>query len=239
MTLAARSDLDPVCLRVGREAETVLVIDDAAQDPGALVDCAARDAAFAAPSQARNFYPGLVAPAPLAYVASLSRGLDPHIRRAFDLGDVVLGRAVCNFSLATLAPERLNLAQRLPHVDTIDPLQFAILHYLCEPRFGGTAFYRHRSTGFETLSPDRVQAYQTALDAEIAEREPELAYAIGDTPLHARTCGVDAVFNRAVVYRSRLLHSGQIATDSPLSSDPRRGRLTANIFLTYHRRRPD
>lgn len=237
MTLAARSGLDPAVLRVGQEAEPVLVVDDAAADPGALIDCAARDTTFAAPAAARNFYPGLLAPAPLAYVESLARALDPHIRQAFDLGDVVLGGAVCNFSIVTLAPNRLNLAQRLPHVDTVDPLQFAILHYLFASDLGGTAFYRHRTTGFETLSPERVEAYQTALDAEIAGREPDPAYVIGDTPFHARTAGVDARFNRALVYRSRLLHSGQIAADAPLSPDPRHGRLTANIFLTYRPRR--
>ena len=237
MTLTARPELAPAILRIGLENEPVLVIDDVAQDPDALVDCAARETTFTTPTAGRNFYPGLLAPAPLTYVETVARVLDPHIRQAFALGDVYLGRAVCNFSLATLAPGQLNLAQRLPHVDTVDPLQFAILHYLCGPQWGGTAFYRHRSTGFETLSPERVEAYQTALDAEIGRSPPAAAYVAGDTPLHVRTGGVDAAWNRALVYRSRLLHSGQIAANAPLSADPRLGRLTANIFLTYRPRR--
>ena len=41
------------------------------------------------------------------------------------------------------------------------------------------------------------------------------------------------VFNRLVVYRSHMLHSGRIPPGAELSDDPRRGRLTANIFVTY------
>lgn len=220
-------------LSVGQEAEPVLICEDAYGDPTALVACAARDTVFAKPLTGENFYPGLLAPAPLAYVEGLVRAMDPLIREAFGLAAVKLGRASCNFSIVTADPESLNLAQRLPHVDTVDPLQFAILHYLCAPRFGGTAFYRHRSTGFETLSPDRVVPYQRALDAELSLHPPQVGYVTGDTPLFARTGQVEAAFNRVVVYRSRLLHSGQVDVSAGLVQDPERGRLTANIFLTY------
>ena len=43
----------------------------------------------------------------------------------------------------------------------------------------------------------------------------------------------DAVFDRVLIYRSRVLHSGQIDPTVGLSADPARGRLTANIFLNY------
>jgi hypothetical protein len=36
-----------------------------------------------------------------------------------------------------------------------------------------------------------------------------------------------------IVYRSRLLHSGQIIAPDRLDEDPRRGRLTANFFVIY------
>lgn len=42
-----------------------------------------------------------------------------------------------------------------------------------------------------------------------------------------------ADFNSLVVYRSRALHSGRILAPADLSPDPRRGRLTANIFVTF------
>jgi len=237
-TFPVRPNLTPQTILVGAERAPVLVIEDAAVDPQALIDCAAQEAAFVAPKGGSNFYPGLLAPAPLAYVEALARVLDPHIRQAYALEDLGLANASCNFSLATLPPERLNLAQRLPHVDTVDPLQFAVLHYLCDGVFGGTAFYRHRATGFERLSQDRLETYQSALDQEISVTPPAAAYVGSDSPLFEQTAELEAVFNRVIVYRSQVLHSGQIPPNTPLSPDPRRGRLTANIFLNYRPRRP-
>lgn len=220
-------------VQVGQEREPVVIVDNAVADPARLVDCAAIDAVFAPPSEGRNFYPGVLAPAPLDYVGSVVRALDPVIREAFDLGTVKLGRATCNFSIVTTPPPALKPAQRLPHVDTVDPLQFAVLHYLCAPEFGGTGFYRHRSTGFETLTPDRLARYEAALALEQREYAPAGAYVVGDTPLFQQTHSIDAAFNRLIVYRSRLLHSGEIDSTAGLSADPRQGRLTANIFVTY------
>ncbi len=218
---------------LGDEAEPLLIVDEAVAQPGTLIEIAAGNAAFSEAATRDNFYPGRLAPAPLEYVGGLGRALDPLIREGFGLRDVSLGHASCNFSMATLAPEALKLAQRIPHVDTVDPLQFAILHYLCDPRLGGTGFYRHRATGFESLTPERLRIYQAVLDAELAVAPPPPAYIDGDTPLFARTRLVEAVFNRVIVYRSRTLHSGHIPDPAALSADPRRGRLTANIFLTY------
>ena len=132
---------------LGGEGEPLLIVDGAVEAPFALIDVAARDTAFEAAEAGENFYPGKLAPAPLDYVGGLVRALDPLIREGFGLSDVALGRASCNFALATLSPERLTLAQRIPHVDTVDPMQFAILHYLCDPALGGTAFYRSARRG--------------------------------------------------------------------------------------------
>lgn len=218
---------------MGEEGEPLLILDETVEAPRALIDIAAEDAAFEAAKAGENFYPGRLAPAPLDYVGGLVRALDPLIRDGFELSDVTLGRATCNFALATLQPERLTLAQRIPHVDTVDPLQFAILHYLCDPLLGGTAFYRHRATGFETLTPERLDVYQTTLDAELATSPLPAAYIEGDTAQFVRTRLVEAAFNRVIVYRSRALHSGHIPNPAALSGDPRKGRLTANIFVTY------
>ena len=218
--------------RLGDEAEPVMVVDGVMASPQALVDYAAGET-FAPPPEGENFYPGLLAPAPLDYVGALCRALAPAIIEAFGLRDVKLAGATCNYSLVTLAPERLNTAQRLPHVDTDDPLQFAVLHYLCDAPFGGTAFYRHRATGYETLRPERLARYKAVLAEELAAAPPPAAYVDGDTAQHERIGQIEARFDRVAVYRSRLLHSGLIAPDAPLSEDPRKGRLTANVFLNF------
>lgn len=220
--------------RLGEEREPVLQADDVLVYPGALVDVA-DEAVFRPAAELNTFYPGLLAPAPVPYVQAVVRAIDPLIRQAFGLGRVAPGRVDCNFSLVTLAPEDLSTAQRLPHIDTADPLRFAILHYLCDERFGGTGFYRHRATGFETLSAARLDTYKVSLSREVAAAPPPHAYIRGETPLFAQTGRVAARFDRLAVYRSCLLHSGQIDAPELLSDRPREGRLTANIFLQYNR----
>jgi hypothetical protein len=50
--------------------------------------------------------------------------------------------------------------------------------------------------------------------------------------LFERIASYEAVFNRALIYRSACLHSGDVVSGAPIVADPRNGRLTANsIFL--------
>jgi hypothetical protein len=213
--------------RVGSEGEPVMVIDGVLADAAALVDCAAASA-FAPAHGPAGGYPGLRAPAPLDYVETVVRTLAAPIAEAFALGAARPARAECNFSLVTLAPDALVPAQRAPHIDTVDPWQFAILHYLCAPQFGGTSFFRHRVTGFETLSEARLADY----DAVRAAEPDEPGYVVAGGRWFDAIGEVEAQSNRLVIYRSRLLHSGRILAPELLTADPRTGRLTANIFLT-------
>lgn len=219
--------------QIGIEREPVLVVEGVLRDPHSLVDYAAGEVAFAPAWTASGGYPGVRAPAPLNYVNQLVRRLDPLLRQAFALGPVKLSRAECSLSLVTLPPDRLTPQQQAPHVDTVDPLQFAILHYLCGPEHGGTAFYRHRSTGFETLTPERRQAYDQVRSEELRDGSAGADYIRGDDAHFVQHARFESRFDRVLVYRSRTLHSGQIGPDSALSDDPRRGRLTANIFVNY------
>lgn len=214
---------------VGEEREPVLLIDGVMRDPQALVEAAAGED-FRPVFGPEGGYPGLRAPAPLAYVETLVRALQPTMAQAFGLGNVAPGRAECSFSLVTLRPDQLVPAQRIPHVDTVNPLQFALLHYLCDERFGGTAFYRHRATGFAALTEENLPEYE----ARRAEEEDLCAgYPLGDLDHFEELAAVDARFDRLVIYRSRLLHSGRIEAPELLSADPRRGRLTANVFVSF------
>ena len=61
---------------------------------------------------------------------------------------------------------------------------------------------------------------------------PPPGYIAGDTALFEMTALAPARYNRALVYRSRLLHSGAIAPDAALSPDPATGRLTVTAFLS-------
>lgn len=217
---------------VGAEREPLLTLNDALERPEDLIDYAATQVRFQPAWGPAGGYPGIRAPAPLNYVERLVRALSPLIERGFELEGVKLGKAECNFSLVTLPRDQLAPLQRIPHFDTVYPLQFAILHYLCPPEMGGTAFYRHRATGFETLTAERLARFEAVRDAEIQQMSG-CDYITGDTAHYEQTGIAEARFNRVVVYRSRTLHSGLIPAELELSPDPHRGRLTANIFLSY------
>jgi hypothetical protein len=217
--------------RVGLEQQPVLVLEGLLRNATTVIDYAAREVTFAPASGEHGGYPGLRAPAPLNYVNALVRTVSPAIEKAFGLVDVRLSRAQCNLCLVTLPPDRLAPLQRIPHIDTVDPLQFALLHYLCDPSHGGTAFYRHRQTGFETVTLERAPIYEAARERELTAAG--IGYITGDTEHYEQTACFDARFDRLLVYRSQHLHSGQIGSPDKLNDDPRHGRLTANIFVNY------
>lgn len=235
-TFALRPRVEAKLDRIGTEGEPLLVIDDVLEDAVSLVDYASEQVRFEPVWGPSGGYPGVRAPAPLNYVERLVRGLRPMMERAFSLQGAKLANAQCSLSMVTLPPDRLVPTQQVPHIDTTDPLQFAVLHYLCSPEHGGTAFYRHRATGFETLTDERAPFYEQARLAERGDGKAKGGYITGDTSHFEQVGAVSARFDRVVIYRSRLLHSGQIPADRALSDDPRRGRLTANIFVTYRQR---
>lgn len=136
------------------------------------------------------------------------------------------------FSLVTLGEHELTPLQRIPHYDHASGEVIAVMHYLQGLESGGTAFYRHRRTGFETVTPQREPAYSRALaEDERAYGMPPARFCHGDTAWFEQIDEVEAKPDRLVLYRGRQLHSGVIPDPQALSADPRRGRLTINMFL--------
>lgn len=56
-----------------------------------------------------------------------------------------------------------------------------------------------------------------------------VGYIAGDTALFERTAVAPSRYNRALLYRSYVLHSGAISPDASLSPDP--ARLTVTGFF--------
>lgn len=213
--------------RMGREGEPLVVIDGYSGMVPALLE-----AAYAAPYQhAGASYPGIRAWADPTYLDQ-QRGLMMEVmQRVFGFTRGVRLDA-STFSLVTLAEGELGPLQRIPHYDHAGGDVIAIMHYLLGPESGGTAFYRHRRTGFETITPDRESAYNAALAQD--EREhgtPPPRYCHGDSDWFEWIDEVEAQPDRLVLYRGRQLHSGVIPNPSALSPDPRKGRVTINMFI--------
>lgn len=220
--------------RLGAEGEPLAVIDNMLLAPEALVEAAA-GARFAPLAPAGNYYPGHRAAAPGSYLSTLLEAARPVLHEVFGVPADARAGASCHFSLVTLPPEALNLGQRLPHIDSDDPERLAILHYLCGPEHGGTAFYRHRATGLAKVTPEHSKGYFKALRGELdRDGPPAAAYLEGDTPLFEEIGRIPATFDRVVIYRGCLLHSG-VVDPARLGLDARAGRLTVNTFLTPRR----
>lgn len=216
-----------VARRIGAEQQPVVIVDGFHPDPDAL-----RDAAVATPfAAARHHYPGVRAALPGDYFQRVQPVLTTVLREVFGHANAI-DLIDASFSIVTTPPADLTLQQRLPHVDAAEAGRIALVHYLALDDGDGTAFYRHRATGFETINAARASIFYPHLDTELRNGAmPPAAYLNDDTPLFERTAGVDARYNRAVIYRSALLHSGAIGPDAPLDPDPARGRLTVTAFL--------
>ena len=217
--------------RIGRERRPVLVIDDFMPDADGLIAYADNGDSFRA--NPRDYYPGVRKPMPPHYADSLCANYAALLREIFALGDAEPLVLLAAFSIATTAPNELRPIQRLPHFDTSDPHQLAVVHYLCDARHGGTSFYRHRQTGYETIAQQRLQGYAEILKRQVmTEYTPPPVYMNGDNPLFERIASFEAKFNRALIYPSNVLHSANIL-QVPADRSPRAARLTANTFLKF------
>lgn len=175
-------------------------------------------------------YPGVRAPLPAAACQAWLGVLAPRLDAWFGGGARWTMQAW--YSIVTCPPGQLLPIQRLPHVDGTDPRQIAMMLYLHDTPHGGTAFFRHRSTGLEALAAETFPRYRAALEADVARSGlPPAAYVTSGAPHFERVHAVPGTFNQAVFYRGNILHSGVIDNTAALPADPRAGRLTINAFL--------
>ncbi len=215
--------------QLGNSRSSLLVIDNALLNADAIRDYACQYGQFNTPEATQ--YPGLNAPLPAGFMTPMAKALRPLLAPAF--GVPVQQSVTCHgyFGLVTLPPDALSKVQVMPHVDLIGHQRLAVLVYLCDASQGGTAFYRHKSSGLERLTGDNFTAYTAAMNAEMAEGAIPQTYVQDDHPRFERIGFTESRYNRLVVYNSNLLHSGMVKPDI-LSPDPRLGRLTMNIFIS-------
>ena len=213
---------------IGPQREPIAVLDNFHANIDFIV-AFARQCAF---GPAVNFYPGVRANVCDDYWSHDQVMLcQSAIASAFNMS----GRVEfldTSFSMVTTDPVDLLPPQCLPHCDAFSPRHIALVHYLSPDFPGGTAFFRHRSTGLQTISEHDRAAYFQTLQSELdRDGPPPAQYVRGDTPLFEQIHEVESRFNRAVLYRGRHLHSGVIEPSARLSADPATGRLTVTAFM--------
>lgn len=213
--------------RHGAEQQPVIVIDDYARDPERLIE----EAAELEYGRNANSFPGVRAATPPDLMGSIRDSLAGLIRQTFGIQGE-LNRIESYYSLITTPPGELDILQRLPHFDGVGPARVAILHHLSRAEAGGTAFYRHRSTGFETITEERLATYNQRVNEDLHRHGlPGPGLIGGDTPIYERIAGYQARFNRCLIYRGNTLHSAEAPADLPLPADPRTGRFSINTFI--------
>jgi hypothetical protein len=208
--------------RVGRTAYAVTRIDNVLLDPQAITALALGQTYHQDPG---NFYPGMRAVVPESFAGAFRVWLARKVPREFS-------RDTTYFSVVTTASADLLPIQRIPHYDSTNPALFAAVLYLCDSRFSGTSFYRHRRTGYEEITEENRKNYQLALDNDLRlHGPPKREYVNGDTPLFERIFSNPLAYNSAIVYPCRALHAGDIPAELTPPSSKNDWRLTVTSLL--------
>lgn len=204
---------------IGANRVPILVADEVFADPRAAA-AAARGLDSPDPHPG-DFYPGLRYPLPEAFHEAFAGWLSAVTGRQ------AVSQRNGHVSVVTRPAAELLPIQTIPHFDTTDEDIFAAVLYLFEDGFGGTSFYRHRSTGLELLSARTEAGYRAVLRKEVPSPAAlERRYRNGSDALFERIHSQQPRFNRLVLYPGRILHSGDIAPDYAGAHGPADGRLT-------------
>jgi len=156
------------------------------------------------------------------YIGPMLNTLAPIISDAFNAD--ILGATSASLSKVTTRPEKLTRFQSHPHFDDTSGKMIAILHYLTPTL--GTALYRHRATGLERITEDRLDYYLKAIQY-LGARE---RYVCGSNDEYEMTAAITGHCGRIAVYPSNALHSGMIPPDH-FTDLGCRERLTTNVFI--------
>lgn len=222
-------------LEIGNEKNKIVILDDFLDSPAELIQFANEVQFTPYPVAAeRKGYPGVRTAAPASYGNLVRDRVDGIIRSEFGIPEESKLKTYQEaLNLISVPEDELGPLQRIPHFDASDPLFFAVLLYLCDDSHGGTGFYRHKSTGFERITPDRVDPYLDCCYEELNRQRMPKRYFSESDELFTKVGFVPARFNRLVIYQGGVLHSANISGDHSISLCPQTGRLTANVFLGY------
>lgn len=215
----------------GMDVHRVIIIDNFLADP-AEVRRLAMNLDMAEDN--KSFYPGVSA-VPNWDCSSLYYALQNILERTIKPSEISL-----RISAMTTKPKDLLPMQSRPHADHC---YAAGMIYLNTPEqcSGGTAFYRHRATGFEWLPTTYLDHHRAAADRlgisietldERLKAEPTATgqYITGTNDEWELIDSIDMRNNRFVVYTGNLFHSAYY-TENMFGDAIDQRRLTFNFFI--------
>jgi Family of unknown function (DUF6445) len=216
--------------RVGKCPIAVTVADNVLLHPQKLADFG-RGLKFVEDDS--NLYPGIRARLPAEFSRPFHAWLTITLRCTGVLEESSYVHEDASF-FSIVNKNRANLLplQRIPHYDSIDPRVFAAVIYLFDRANSGTSFYRHRTTGYETIGNDNKDNFKMALNRNMkALGPPAREYANGSNALFERTHSVDSAFNRIVIYSGNVLHAADIDGSLFSGNDNSQWRLTISSLI--------
>lgn len=213
--------------RIGPEEQPLIIIEDLAANPYDLVEFA-KCAKWKAPNS--GLYPGIIAEPPTEYLVEIASKLKSQICRAFNFPADKKLSATGFFALTTKGLEDFGPWQRIPHFDQSNVESLAMVHYLHPNQTGGTGFFVHTSSGYQSINPRRHEAYNQEVQ-EWMDKNPNSLndFAGANTPNYELIHEVPFKFNRAILYPSYVLHCAMYNSQSK-DDNPQTGRLTLNSF---------
>jgi len=217
-------------VRVGECPIAVTVADDVLLRPQQLAEFGL---ALTFVEDDSNLYPGVRARVPAEFSGPFHAWLTRTLRstgvleESSCIHDDASFFSIVNKNRADLLP-----LQRIPHYDSSDPTVFAAVIYLFDRANSGTSFYRHRTTGYETIGGDNAGNYKIALNRNMKNLGPPAReYTNGSNHLFERTHSVDSAFNRIVIYSGNVLHAADIDGSLFNGNDNGPWRLTISSLI--------
>ena len=217
---------------IGNEKVPLLIIDNFANSATDSIEFAGDGSSFQA--DGKNFYPGKRKLMPKEYGEQICRQYLSYFHSFFGCSATSSAKTVISaLAVADTPVQQLRPMQMLPHIDTPQSNQFAVVHYLCSKGHGGTSFYQHKETGYQTITQDRLFHYANQVKKEAMANQIHKTprYMNGSDKLFEQLYSVEARMNRAIIYPSNMLHSGNVNATLGLSSVPKKGRLTIGSFI--------
>jgi len=233
---ALNQNLSIKLLNPAHAAQKIIVIENVLHNPQALIDFAAANSFKPSPRHVSGKgYPGVQLVPPNDYSLAITDFIKPLLQKEFGVDEnLAMRKSECAISLMTIKPEDLGALQCVPHFDTSNINQFAVLLYLCDQTHGGTAFYRHNATGLEFVTPQTCDQYLDTFLAEQKAHPPAQKYFTDSDARFTKIGWLPAAVNRMVIYRSCVLHSPYLLNpEHSINADPRTGRLTVNTFVAF------
>ena len=224
--------IDPAVRTIGNENTPVLTFDL----PLSLAQHLIKVASTYSPDwvAAPNTYPGIWSRTPSDYNNALLNFLAEYVNQHF-FNVVASPRSIYScYAMPTIPKDNWAEMQKVPHFDSTDSRQLATVLYLCDESFGGTGFYRHKTSGIEKVTPDNCAELSQKLKSELTSMNKDNKNYSGDGDGTFETLmECSAKVGRLVVYPSSLLHTGLVNPEKNTERNPRAGRLTITSFIQY------